>query len=65
MGELSKKIGEQGEKIARQFLEIIGWQDLSEGETLPCMEPKKHSRGNDSNRSTHGIDLQGKRGRFI
>lgn len=57
MGELSKKIGEHGEKIVRHFLQAIGWQGLSEGETLPCMEPKKHSKGNDSLRRTHGIDL--------
>ncbi len=57
MGELSKKIGEHGERIVRHFLQAIGWQDLSEGESLPCMEPKKHSKGNDSPRRTHGIDL--------
>ncbi|MCW5212713.1 hypothetical protein VU04_07355 [Desulfobulbus sp. TB] len=57
MGELSKKIGEQGEKIVSQFLQSIGWHNLSENEELPCIEPKKHSKGNDTPRRTHGIDL--------
>lgn len=57
MGELSKKIGEHGERVVRNFLEVIGWVGAQEGESLVCSEPQKHQRKKDSDRTTHGIDL--------
>ncbi|MDA0107697.1 hypothetical protein OH456_06050 [Vibrio sp. La 4.2.2] len=57
MGELSKSIGEHGEKVVRNFLEVIGWSGAQEGESLACSEPQKHKRKQDSDRKTHGIDL--------
>ena len=57
MGELSKKIGEHGEKIVLSFIEKIGWKSPSEGETLPCNKSATHQRKSNSVRKTHGIDL--------
>lgn len=57
MGELSKKIGEQGEKLALQFIKKIGWAAPSDGETLQCNKSIKHQRKEGSPRTTHGIDL--------
>lgn len=56
MGELSKKIGEKGEKLVINFLNLLGWSDLPEGESILCIHPEKHKR-TDNNRTTHGIDL--------
>lgn len=59
MGELSKKIGEQGEKLVLAFLDIIGWSDSETGQTLTCNHPKKHQKNKkvDNLRTTHGIDV--------
>jgi hypothetical protein len=55
MGELSKKIGEHGEKVVMQFLETIGWQPLETGLSFDCFLPKEHGRS--ETRGTHGKDL--------
>ncbi|WMB74823.1 hypothetical protein RA178_09585 [Shewanella oncorhynchi] len=57
MGELSKKIGEHGEKVVLEFIKIIGWTEPADGETLQCNKPNKHARKENSPRTTHGIDL--------
>lgn len=57
MGELSKKIGEQGELLVRNFLSTIGWSNFQEGESLKCHSSIKHQRKKDVNRNTHGIDI--------
>ncbi|MBY7662515.1 hypothetical protein JFJ08_17650 [Vibrio atlanticus] len=57
MGELSKKIGEHGERVVRSFLDVIGWSGAQEGESLTCLEPEKHQRKKGTDRNTHGIDL--------
>jgi len=57
MGELSKKIGEQGEKLVIKFLSILGWGDFQEGESINCRYSKEHQRKKDSPRQTHGIDV--------
>ncbi|KQB05456.1 hypothetical protein CGT94_17280 [Vibrio metoecus] len=57
MGELSKKIGEHGERVVRNFLDVIGWSGAQEGESIICSEPQKHQRKKESDRTTHGIDL--------
>ncbi len=56
MGEWSKKIGEYGENIVEKFFSIIGWNDLSKGFDIPCLnETHKNQEGN--KRKTHGIDF--------
>lgn len=57
MGELAKKIGEHGEKVALSFFECIGWKSPSDGESVPCSDRINHERKKDSLRDTHGIDL--------
>lgn len=57
MGELSKKIGEHGEKLVMGFIDKIGWSSPSDGESLQCNKSNKHQRKEDSPRQTHGIDL--------
>ncbi len=58
MGELSKKIGEQGEATVRRFFESIGWEPLTDGTDLPCIRPKEHRRPDSTGeRTTHGVDL--------
>ncbi|MCE9853496.1 MULTISPECIES: hypothetical protein [Shewanella] len=56
MGELSKKIGEKGEKLVTNFLSLLGWDDLPDGKSISCHHPEKHKR-TEKNRTTHGIDL--------
>ena len=33
-GEQSKEIGEEGERIAKNFLKIIGWENPNSNESL-------------------------------
>lgn len=56
MGELSKKIGEQGEKIVLNFLKNIGWGDASLAIDLPCLLSQKHKHDGTGGRQEHGID---------
>jgi hypothetical protein len=51
MGEWSKKVGERGEEIVRQFLRHIGWVNCQENIELPCLRKTRHDA------KTHGIDL--------
>ncbi len=57
MGEWSKKIGEYGENVTEKFFEIIGWNDMSKGLTLPCTNRNKHFNNSDNPKETHGIDF--------
>jgi len=57
MGELSKKIGEHGEKVIRNFLKCIGWHNPSYGESIPGYDPGNHEQKKDTPRKTHGVDL--------
>ncbi|QRM45213.1 hypothetical protein [Rhizobium sp. BG4] len=58
MGELSKKIGDDGEKLIRNFLAMIGWERALENISIACMRPQKHATENQiKGRQTHGIDL--------
>ena len=54
MGEWSKKIGEYGEKIVETFFSVIGWNDLSKGVVLPCINGKKHLNEKGNPKETHG-----------
>jgi hypothetical protein len=56
MGEWSKKIGEYGEKVVEIFFSIIGWNDLTNGEPIPCLNPL-HVNENGNPKNTHGIDF--------
>lgn len=56
MGEWSKKIGEYGEDVIEKFFKIIGWNDMSKGIDVPCVnEGHKNEKGNQ--RTSHGIDF--------
>ena len=56
MGELSKKIGEQGERIVLTFLKNIGWENTSVAIDLPCLINEEHKHNGTDGRTTHGID---------
>ncbi|MCL1129821.1 hypothetical protein L2748_08830 [Shewanella sairae] len=57
MGELSRKIGEKGEKLVCEFLSIIGWEDFQDDESIFCHSPTNHKRPSaKKDRTTHGID---------
>lgn len=55
MGEWSKKIGELGEGIVGEFLDLIGWGNSQKGLSLPCVRSNSH-RISKNPRSEHGID---------
>ncbi|MBD1916870.1 MULTISPECIES: hypothetical protein [Cyanophyceae] len=55
MGEWSRRIGEVGEEIVGEFLDLIGWGNSQQGLTLPCMMGPRHGTASAS-RHTHGID---------
>ncbi|MBD2652774.1 hypothetical protein H6G45_04530 [Synechocystis sp. FACHB-383] len=55
MGEWSRRIGEVGEEIVGEFLDLIGWGDSQRNLTLPCMKGLRHGNSGKS-RTTHGID---------
>lgn len=57
MGEWSKKIGEYGEKVVEQFFSVIGWNDLQKGNSIPCLNSKKHLNEKGNPKETHGIDF--------
>ncbi|MBD8347673.1 hypothetical protein [Dysgonomonas sp. HGC4] len=57
MGEWSKKIGEYGEKVVERFFSIIGWNDLSSGVTLKCINSEQHLNDKGKPKETHGIDF--------
>lgn len=50
MGEWSKKVGETGEKLVKEFFELIGWSSSQDGLEMPCLRQEKHEG------KTHGID---------
>lgn len=57
MGELSKKIGEQGEKIVLNFLDNVGWYNTSYNIDIPCSLNEKHKRKESkTQRVSHGVD---------
>lgn len=49
MGEFSKRIGENGEDIVKNFLTMVGWGTLNNFD-IPSIDPGKHGKKN------HGID---------
>ncbi|MDZ4621182.1 hypothetical protein ORM77_25380 [Bacillus cereus] len=57
MGEKSKNSGEAGEKVAKNFLKLIGWSNILDGFDIPCVKPTKHEQKEGSKRKTHGVDF--------
>lgn len=55
-GELSKKIGEEGEELARQFLKQIGWIVAAENKDISCVRSKEHEK-KETGEATHGVDF--------
>ena len=51
-GELSKKIGELGEKLAREFINNIGWNIVAENIDITCEKNDQHAR-----KKAHGLDF--------
>lgn len=50
MGEWSKKVGEHGEKVVKEFFDLIGWSSSQDGLDMPCIRQEKHEG------KTHDID---------
>jgi hypothetical protein len=50
MGEWSKKVGEHGEKVVKEFFELIGWSSSKDGLDMSCIKQEKHEG------KTHDID---------
>ena len=58
MGELSKKIGDEGEELINQFLDRIGWTKTQRQYDIDCEKRDEHQRkGSKSPRRTHGGDI--------
>ena len=55
MGEWSKTVGEVGEDIVGEFIEIIGWNDPQKNHSVPCVKGQRHGK-DDKEKTTHGID---------
>lgn len=56
MGELAKRIGEAGEKIVVDFLNLIGWGNTVKNIDITCSNSDKHKNSNTESRRSHGID---------
>lgn len=54
-GEKAKSSGEYGERIVGNILNLIGWNELIDGVTVPCIYNEAHATG-DKNSVKHGID---------
>ncbi len=55
MGEWSKKIGEKGEAIVGELLNLIGWGNAQNNLTLKCIKGRNHGTSKNP-KTTHGID---------
>lgn len=57
MGEFSKTIGEKGEKVVDEILNLLGWKSTPINESMPCNLPDTHkAAGAVKGKSTHGSD---------
>ncbi|WP_456265569.1 MULTISPECIES: GapS4a family protein [unclassified Bacillus (in: firmicutes)] len=56
MGEKEKKSGEAGERVAKNFLRLIGWKNLIDGIDITCFNPEKHQIS-EGPRKKHGLDF--------
>lgn len=58
MGERSKSIGEHGENVVKNLLEIIGWGNAIKGIDIECSNGEEHKpEKNKGPRKEHGIDF--------
>jgi hypothetical protein len=55
-GELSRKIGEEGERLARNFLARLGWKIAAENIDIACADPAEHEKS-EKREGTHGVDF--------
>lgn len=55
-GEISKRIGEDGESLARSVFERLGWPVSAENQNIPCQFPADHKTG-ERDRTQHGLDF--------
>ncbi|MFC5049562.1 hypothetical protein ACFPK9_02875 [Rubritalea spongiae] len=56
MGEKSKTSGEDGEKLASDFFNLIGWNANKKGLSIPCSD-SNHLNKDGNSRKTHGVDI--------
>ncbi|PZF74998.1 hypothetical protein [Taibaiella soli] len=54
-GEFPKKVGEDGEKMMREFLKLVGWGALAPASSFSCSLGEKHKLS-DSDRQGHNVD---------
>jgi hypothetical protein len=57
MGEASVRSGQDGEKIAKEILNLIGWGSLSCNIDIDCSFPTRHKWRNKVKQGKHGIDI--------
>jgi len=56
-GEISKKIGDDGERLIAEFFKRIGWERTQTQFNIDCANPHAHQRKEAKNpRQTHGAD---------
>jgi hypothetical protein len=56
-GENPIRIGNDGEKMLREFLKLIGWNNLSTNESFLCTNGSKHKiTGSKSDKTNHNVD---------
>ena len=56
-GELAVKIGNDGEKMMKEFLALIGWNSLSQNETFDCNMGSKHKLSSSKSlKESHNVD---------
>jgi hypothetical protein len=56
MGEWSRRVGEIGEEIVGDLLQLFGWENAKRNVTIDCLKNEKHARPSSEKRATHGID---------
>lgn len=54
-GETAKKIGDDGEKMMKEFLSLVGWRNLSTNVEYACFSGQKHKISK-SDRLNHNVD---------
>lgn len=56
-GENPIKIGNDGEKMLKEFLKLVGWNNLATNESFLCNNSKKHKiSGSKSDKTNHNVD---------
>ena len=55
-GEKTKSIGEYGEKIGRNLLDLVGWKDTIRNISITCNQGDEHKNSSGNPKQTHGDD---------